>query len=256
MYHHPNNHVYIHARKANEKRHQWVYDEHSKTIKSVYEIDKQGKNIKNHRSLDSRSGHLTVQLTDSRYYQMWTYADSGHLYTDKSRDTSNQYFAVVQGNHDSEGRAAYRETSRKTTGDNWYQLWDIVYVDVAPNLEEGFAEEWGMWINRPFHIVSEFGENRFLDLVSNRGVIKTRNGRDTQVYRFDMKFRTIKSKGYSTAWSHSLDMRNKWMYVYGTGSQWHQLFRYNSQNKQVYNQNGKVLDIQDNKDQEGAYVGT
>jgi hypothetical protein len=60
MYHHPNNHVYIQSRKDNEKRHQWVYDEHSKTIKSMYEIDKQGKNTKNHRSLDSRSGHITV----------------------------------------------------------------------------------------------------------------------------------------------------------------------------------------------------
>jgi hypothetical protein len=78
-----------------------------------------------------------------------------------------------------------------------------------------------MHINRPFHIISEFGENRFLDQVSNRGVIKTRNGKDSQIYRFDMTYRTIKCKGYSTAWSHSLDMRNQWMYVYGTGSQWH-----------------------------------
>jgi hypothetical protein len=123
---------------------------------------------------------------------MWTYADSGHLYTDKSRDTQNQYFAVVYANVDAENRQVYRETTRKESGDNWYQLWDIVYVDSAPNLEEGFASEWGMYINRPFHIISEFGENRFLDLVSNRGVIKTRNGRDSQIFRFDMRYRTIK----------------------------------------------------------------
>jgi hypothetical protein len=71
-----------------------------------------------------------------------------------------------------------------------------------------------------------------------------------------MTYRTLKSKGYSTAWSHSLDMRNQWMYVYGTGSQWHQLFRYNTQSKQIYNQQGKVLDIKNNKDAEGEYVGT
>jgi hypothetical protein len=187
---------------------------------------------------------------------MWTYTDSGHLFTDKSRDTSNQYYAVVYANVDAENRQVYRETTKKTDGDNWYQLWDIVYVDEAPNLEEGFAEEWGMYINRPFHIISEMGENRFLDTVSNRGVIKTRNGRDTQVYRFDMRYRTIKSKGYSTAWSHSLDMRNGWMYVHGTGSQWHQLFRYNRQTRQFYNQRGKVMDVTSNKDQEGEYVGT
>jgi len=46
------------------------------------------------------------------------------------------------------------------------------------------------------------------------------------------------------------------MYVYGTGSQWHQLFRYNTQTHVFYNQRGKVLDIKDNKDEEGQYVGT
>jgi len=85
MYHHPNNHVYIHARKSNEKRQMWVYDEHSKTIKSLYEIDKQKQNVKNHRSLDSRSGHITVQITDSRYYQLWNYENDGHLYTKKAQ---------------------------------------------------------------------------------------------------------------------------------------------------------------------------
>jgi hypothetical protein len=60
MYHHPNNHVYIHARKANEKRQQWIYDEHSKTIKSFYEVDRNPKNPKSHRSLDARSTHITV----------------------------------------------------------------------------------------------------------------------------------------------------------------------------------------------------
>ena len=98
---------------------------------------------------------------------------------------------------------------------------DVVYIDEADNQLEGYASDWGFHINREFHIISDFGQNRFLDLVSNRVVIKTHNHRDTQVFRFDMVHRTLKSKRYSTAWSHSLDMRNKWMYVYGTGSQWH-----------------------------------
>jgi len=223
MYHHPNNHVYIHSRKDNENRMQWVYDEHSKTIKSMYSIKQAGKNTKNHYSLDSRSGHIRVYQTDSRYYQMWTLTADGHLFTEKSQVHGNRNYAVVQSNVDSQGRAVYREhKEKKSDEDNWYQLWDIVYVDDAPSLTEGFAEEWGMYINRPFHIISEHGENRFLDLISNRAVIKTRNGRDSQIFRFDMTYRTIKVQGYSTKWSHSLDMRNsKWMYVYGTGSQWH-----------------------------------
>jgi len=46
------------------------------------------------------------------------------------------------------------------------------------------------------------------------------------------------------------------MYVYGTGAQWHLLFRYNVQTRQIYNQRGQVLDVKNNKDQEGEYVGT
>jgi hypothetical protein len=113
-----------------------------------------------------------------------------------------------------------------------------------------------MYINRPFRIASEVGEKKVLDLVSNRGVIKTQTDRKTQVFKFDWKTRTIKSQGYSTEWSHSLDMRNQWMYVYGTGSQWHQLFRYNKNTKQFYNQRGKIMDLKSGKDQEGEYVGT
>jgi hypothetical protein len=149
---------------------------------------------------------------------MIEYLPSGHLMVDTAQGNNNKWYAVVYGNHDSEGRQVYRENTKKTSGDNIYQLWDIVYSDVAQDLTKGYAEEWGMHINRPFLIQSEFGEGRFLDLVSNRGVIKTRNGRPTQVFRFDMQYRTLKSKGYSTTWSHSLDMRNQWMYVYGTGS--------------------------------------
>jgi hypothetical protein len=100
---------------------------------------------------------------------------------------------------------------------------------------KGYSKDWGWHINREFHIVSDFADGKFVDLYSNRAVLKTPNGRDSQVFRFDMQYRTLKCKGYSTAWSHSLDMRNTWMYVYGTGSQWHQLFKYNKQTKQVWN---------------------
>lgn len=93
-------------------------------------------------------------------------------------------------------------------------------------------------------------------MISNRVVIKTPSERDTQVFKFDMTKRTLLVKGYSTQWSHCLDMRNTWMYVYGTQSKWHQLFRYNKQTKQIVNQQGKVLDLVTNKDNEGEFVST
>jgi hypothetical protein len=112
-------------------------------------------------------------------------------------------------------RAVYRENKKV---DEDYQKWNIVYADEMDTLTSGYSSEWGWHIMREFHIVSDYGQHRFLDLVSNRVVIKTHNHRDSQIFRFDMQYRTLKCKGYSTAWSHSLDMRNKWMYVYGTGS--------------------------------------
>jgi hypothetical protein len=180
------------------------------------------------RVLDNRSGHVTIQNLDSRWYQLFTYMPDGHLHTDKSLGANQDYYVNVYGNTDTEMRQVYRETTKK---DEDYQKWDIVYADEAPNMSSGYAAEWGWHIMREFHIVSDFGEKRFLDLISNRAVIKTHNHRDSQVFRFDMTYRTLKCKGYSTAWSHSLDMRNTWMYVYGTGSQWHQLFKYNKETK-------------------------
>jgi hypothetical protein len=57
MYHHPNNHVYLHTLNPSEKRQLWYYDEVSKTIKSFYE--KSDRN-NDKRSLDFRSTHITV----------------------------------------------------------------------------------------------------------------------------------------------------------------------------------------------------
>lgn len=79
--------------------------------------------------------------------------------------------------------------------------------------------------------------NRYVDLISNRAVIKTPNGKDTQVYSFDWKTRTIKVKSNG----QSLDMRNKWVYIYGTDSKWYQLWRYNEKTKLFKNQQGKVM---------------
>jgi hypothetical protein len=38
----------------------------------------------------------------------------------------------------------------------------------------------GLYVERPFYVVSQLGANRYLDLISNRNmVIKTSNGRNT-----------------------------------------------------------------------------
>lgn len=67
-------------------------------------------------------------------------------------------------------------------------------------------KDWGFKINTPFHIISNLADGRYLDLVSNSPVIKTRNGFPTQQWFFDQRTRTIHSmrtKSYSVMISGS-----------------------------------------------------
>jgi len=63
------------------------------------------------------------------------------------------------------------------------QQWDIVYADEwkgEPTKGE-FSPRFGLYVERPFYIVSQLGSNRYLDLINSRNfVIKTQNGRNTQ----------------------------------------------------------------------------
>lgn len=107
-----------------------------------------------------------------------------------------------------------------------------------------------MCISRPFHIVTALKSNRYLDVISNRAAIKTPNGRDSQLWVFDYKTRTIKSK----ANNYSLDMRStSSVYAYATNSQWYQIWKY--KDNRFVNQQGRVLDA-GKSDSEGANVLT
>ena len=46
-------------------------------------------------------------------------------------------------------------------------------------------KKFGLYVERPFYIISAMSEHRYLDLINNRNmVIKTRNGRSTQTWYF------------------------------------------------------------------------
>lgn len=123
---------------------------------------------------------------------------------------------AVQGKSDTENRQVIKENKSKTEED--HQQWNIVYVDESPNVpNKGYDKEWGMKISEPFHIVTQMTSNRYIDLISNRLVIKTPNGKDTQKWYFDFKTKTIKSKSND----QSIDSRNTFLYIYGTNSQWY-----------------------------------
>ena len=61
-------------------------------------------------------------------------------------------------------------------------------------------EEFGLYVERPFHVVSQMTGGRYLDLIGRNLVIKTPNGRKTQSFWFDQRSKTIKSSQY-TGWS-------------------------------------------------------
>jgi len=87
---------------------------------------------------------------------------------------------------------------------NMFQQFDVIYADELPaEPKKGdMMPGWGFKIGVPFHIVSNLGEGRYLDLVGNSPVIKTRNGFPSQGWWFDQRTRTIKSwrtRSYSLA---------------------------------------------------------
>jgi hypothetical protein len=62
------------------------------------------------------------------------------------------------------------------------QQWDIIYADEYPEEPKKgeLNKEFGLYVDRTFHVVSQLPSNRYLDLINNRNfVIKTPNGRKT-----------------------------------------------------------------------------
>jgi len=106
-----------------------------------------------------------------------------------------------------------------------------------------------MYVEVDFHLVSELPSNRYLDLVSNNAVIKTPNGFPSQVFYFDYKTKTIKSRRSTNM---SLDIRTvSSLIVAGTNSAHYQVFKY--ENNMLRNlHNNRVIDVTGSKDEEGA----
>jgi hypothetical protein len=103
----------------------------------------------------------------------------------------------VQGDTDTENRYIYAGKRKNHIS----QQWDVVYSDQwkGPPKKGELNPEYGLYVERDFHIVSRLGKKRYLDLLPNRYFhIKTRNGRKTQVFWFDQKTLTIKSRHWTS----------------------------------------------------------
>jgi hypothetical protein len=66
-------------------------------------------------------------------------------------------------------------------------------------------EDFGLYVERDFFIVSSLSAHRYLDLINYKNfVIKTPNGRKTQVWWFDQKSLTIRSRYNNHSWDNDV----------------------------------------------------
>jgi hypothetical protein len=103
------------------------------------------------------------------------------------------------------------------------QRWKIVYVDdyEGEPTKGQMNTKFGLYVERDFHIVSALGK-KYLDLdKSNRwAVIKTSNGRKQQVWYFDQKSLTIKTRYNNRSLDTYNSGRNKELQIWSTNGRW------------------------------------
>ena len=138
------------------------------------------------------------------------------------------------------------------------QTWDIIYADEMPDdLKKGdMNKDWGFKINVPFSIISNLPDGRYIDLIANELVIKTRNGFPSQEWYFDQKSRTIKSwrtKSYAININGNGSTSNPLLSITTTRSTWWQLFKLEGDNLKNVKDN-RVFDVKGGKDEEGNKV--
>jgi len=148
----------------------------------------------------------------------------------------------VKNGKDAEGQQV--TVSKQAEGLN--QKWRIVYLDSKKaEPKTGYDKVSGFYRNRPFFIISRLPARRALEVVGGRNlVIKTKadKTRNSQLWYFDYKSKTIKSKQHE---GKSIDIQNSGksrnLQVWSTNSGWFQLYAYNGAN--IVNERGKVMDV-------------
>jgi hypothetical protein len=81
-------------------------------------------------------------------------------------------------------------------GNDIRQQWEVVYVDEYSEPKKGeLYEQFGLYVERDFYIVSALASGRYLDLINNSNIVlKTQNGRRTQVWYFHQQSKTIRTR--------------------------------------------------------------
>jgi hypothetical protein len=197
------------------------------------------------RSFSISGNNLLTQRTNARWFQLFRYQDA-HIINERGKAVD------VSGGLDDENRNIIMWN--KHNGLN--QQWDIWYVDeMPPEPKKGeLNERFNLYVERPFHIVTQMKSGRYLDVVGSDIVIKTPNGFKTQVWWFDQKSKTIKSESnHSKSFDIANAGRSNNLQLWATNSRWFQVFLY--KNEHFVNVRGKKsLDVKGGQDREGQTV--
>jgi hypothetical protein len=88
-------------------------------------------------------------------------------------------------------------------------------------------EQFGLYVERDFYIVSAMPEGRYLDIINNRNlVIKTNNGRNTQKWYFHQLSKTIRTRLNNQSFDIKSAGRTNDMQIWSTNSGWFQVFQF------------------------------
>jgi len=141
-------------------------------------------------------------------------------------------------------------------GNDIRQQWEVVYVDQYSEPKKGeLNEQFGLFVERDFYVVSQMGSRRYLDLINNRNmVIKTANGRKTQIWYFHQQSKTIRTRLNNQSWDIKNAGKTTNMQIWSTNSGWFQVFQVQGEYF-VNPTNNQVLDVTSSKDEEGQAVG-
>jgi len=127
---------------------------------------------------------------------------------------------AVDGSLDNENRNIIMENKQNgRTG----QKWRVVYVDEYEKepTKGQMNKKFGLIVERDFYVVSALPDQRYLDLINNRNfVIKTRNGRKTQVWYFHQQSLTIRTRYNNQSWDIKSAGRTNDMQIWSTNSGW------------------------------------
>ena len=153
-----------------------------------------------------------ISTCNSRWWNLFRYED-GLIVNEKGKAVD------VHGGVDAESRNVIMWNKHGKIN----QQWDIVYADEYPDEPKKgeLNKDFGLYVERPFYIQTQMSSGRYLDLISNRDfVIKTPNGRKTQIWYFHQQSKTIRTKLNNQSWDIKSAGKTNNMQVYSTNSNW------------------------------------